>query len=53
MNWGKDDCEMYTMAEAEEIEYAANRRGHRFECECQQCSRTKALAKLITEKQKR
>ncbi len=47
MNYGKDDHEMWTVAEAEEIERQANQRGHEFGCECRECARTKKLELLL------
>jgi hypothetical protein len=51
MNYGKDDHEMWTMAEAEEIERQANQRGHEFSCECAACRRTKQLERLLRERE--
>lgn len=47
MNWGKDDSEMWSIAEADEIRKQANQRGHQFSCECAECSRTKKLELLL------
>lgn len=47
MKYGKDDPEMWTVAESEEIRRQANRRGHTFSCECEECSRTKKLELLL------
>lgn len=47
MNYGKDDHEMWTMTEAEEIQRQANRRGHSFDCECSECKRTNKLEVLL------
>jgi hypothetical protein len=48
MNWGKDE-EMWSMEAYEHIRRETNKIGHRFDCECQVCRRTKILERLIQE----
>jgi hypothetical protein len=47
MNYGKDDHQMWTYSEAEEIQKQANARGHAFGCECSDCTRTKKMELLL------
>lgn len=47
MYYGKDDEEMWSVAEAAEIRKQANKRGHAFSCECSECTRTKKLELLL------
>lgn len=45
--YGRDDEQMWTGTEAEEIEHEANKRQHRFDCECPECARTKKMLILL------
>lgn len=49
MNYGKDDPEMWSVAESDEIRRQATLRGHEFDCECSACTRTKKLEILLRE----